>query len=93
MVTASGVLEEEQAALEAKAVVRWARVERGELTPEAAMGSMDEWMLDSDGRRLLLVPSTREWLYFDDVHGTWESAGRPTSSQARRQPRPQNPET
>lgn len=66
---------EEQAALEARAMARWARVEAGELTPEQGMGSMDEWELRLGAHRLALVPSTRQWLFLDPVHGTWEPTG------------------
>jgi len=73
----SGVVfaEEDQAALEAKAAARLSRVERGELTPQAGMGTIEEWRLDLPGHQLLLVPSTREWLYYDQVHDTWEPTG------------------
>lgn len=66
---------EEQAALEARAAARWARVERGELTPEEGMGTSGEWELRVGEHRLLLVPSTGEWLWLDEVHGTWEPTG------------------
>jgi hypothetical protein len=67
--------EEDQAALEAKATARLSRVERGELTPQAGMGTIEEWRLDLCAHRLLLVPSTREWLYYDRAHDTWEPTG------------------
>lgn len=67
--------DEEQTLLEAKATARWARVERGEFTPEAGMGAIEEWKLEIAGHQLLLVPSTREWLYYDRVHDTWEPTG------------------
>lgn len=67
--------DDEQVALEAKATARWGRVDRGELTPESGMGTIEEWQLDIAGHRLLLVPSTGEWLYYDSVHDTWEPTG------------------
>jgi hypothetical protein len=67
--------EEEQAALEAKAVARWAPVERGELSATSAMGTPEEWTIEIGAHRLLLVPSTREWLFYDHVHDSWESTG------------------
>jgi hypothetical protein len=66
---------EEQAALEAKAAARWERVGRGELSPEAGMGAIEEWTMEIGGNRLALVPSTSEWLYYDPVHDTWEPTG------------------
>lgn len=67
--------EEAQAALEARAAVRRARVDRGELTPESGMGSMQEWRLDLGGYQLYLAPLTGEWLYLDPAHEAIEPTG------------------
>ncbi|HET9655311.1 MAG TPA: hypothetical protein VFP72_08150 [Kineosporiaceae bacterium] len=75
MVSRAEFAEEAQAAVEARAQARRARVERGELTPQAGMGSMDEWRLDLGGYQLYLTPLSGDWLYLDPVHQTIEPTG------------------
>ena len=67
--------ERAQAALEARAAKQWSRVRRGQLTPEVAFGQIEDWQLSVGDQLLALVPSTMEWLYFDPVHGSWNSTG------------------
>jgi hypothetical protein len=75
MVNDAAFAEEDQIALEARAAHRWSRVERGELDPSTAMSTMEEWELKIADRRLLLVPSTKDWFWYDSVHDSWESTG------------------
>jgi hypothetical protein len=40
-----------------------------------AMGLVDDWLLELDEKRLLLNPLWGDWLYFDQVHDSWERTG------------------
>ncbi len=53
----------EQAALEERAATA------------TGYGVPEDWMLTVGDHRLLLVPTTGEWLYFDTLHGTYEPTG------------------
>jgi hypothetical protein len=62
-VVAAVFAEAEQAALE----------ERAERATD--YGTPEDWALAIGDHRLLLVPTTKEWLYFDTLHGTYEPTG------------------
>jgi hypothetical protein len=61
-----------QASLEATLVERCAALARGER--EGADDPV-EWMLELDGRRLLLHPGLRRWLRHDPRHDEWYDTG------------------
>ena len=64
-----------QRALEQRAEVDWLRVEHGQVEARTVARTPDAWELHVGPHRLLLVPSTKEWLYYDALHDTWESTG------------------
>ena len=61
--------------MEANLLRIWARGCPEDKTVAEVFGPYENWSLRLGTRLLLLHPVLKEWLYFDELHGTWERTG------------------
>lgn len=66
---------EKQEQLEAHLLHIWAQDCPETKTVEELFGSYESWLLPLGMHLLLLHPVLKEWLYFDQLHETWERTG------------------
>jgi len=45
------------------------------MTIREAFGKMDEWIFELGSYQLFLNPFNRRWLYYDNLHESWEDTG------------------
>lgn len=64
-----------QAELEHQLEQRWAQVQDGTLSLQQAFGALEDWVTQLGGRKALLHPNLKQWMWYDKLHDEWVFAG------------------
>lgn len=64
-------MKKSQAFIEKLLLQRSEEVEKGNLSPEKAYSTMDDWLISIGDRKAFLHPNHQQWMWYDRHHEEW----------------------
>jgi hypothetical protein len=64
-------MKKSQASIEKLLLQRNKEVEKGNLSPEKAYSTMDDWIVSVGDRKVFLHPNHQQWMWFDRLNDEW----------------------